>query len=275
MVLDAQIKKIQSVALTMRNSIVDTVGIGKVGHTGGSLSATDIVATLYFHKMNISPQDPKNKDRDRFLLSKGHVSLVQYVALAELGFFPKEELKNMKTLGSMLQGHPDMIKTPGIEAGTGSLGQGLSISNGMALAMKMDNSQGKVYVLIGDGELAEGQNWEAAMYASANNIDNLVAIVDKNDLQATGTTAERLCLGSIADKWRAFDWHVIEISGHDIKEIIEALDTADTIKGKPTAIIAKTIKGKGISFTENVVAFHNGMLTAEQHQIAKEELKIK
>ena len=270
------IKNIEEKAWQLRQDIVDMIGISKVGHLGGSLSCADIVAVLYFHKMNIDPENPKMEDRDRFLLSKGHAALVQYAALAEAGFFPKEELKTVKELGAMLQGHPDMTKTPGIEANTGSLGQGLSVANGIALGLSLDNRKSKVYVIIGDGELAEGQIWEAAMAAPNFKIDNLVAIVDRNKVQATGSIVERFNTNPVAPKFEAFGWNVIEIDGHNVEEIVGALDEADKVKGKPTVIIAETIKGKYISFAENNAAFHNGSMTQEQYETAKSDLeKIK
>ncbi|MBZ4645964.1 MAG: transketolase [Petroclostridium sp.] len=273
MVSKELVEAIEKKALQLREDIVDMIGVGKVGHLGGSCSCADIVAALYFHKMKVDPKNPTNENRDRFLLSKGHAALVQYAALAELGHFPKDELKKVKTLGSMLQGHPDMTKTPGIEANTGSLGQGLSIANGMALGLRLDGKKNKVYVIIGDGELAEGQIWEAAMAAANFKIDNLVAIVDRNKLQATGPIKERFDTNPIAPKWEAFGWNVIEIDGHNVEQIIEALDKADEVKGKPTVIIAETIKGKYISFAENNAAFHNGAMTQEQYETAKKDLE--
>jgi transketolase len=272
MVSKELVKQIEEKALQLRRDIVDMIGVGKVGHLGASCSCADIVAALYFHKMKIDANSPKQEDRDRFLLSKGHAALVQYAALAELGFFPKEELKKVKALGSMLQGHPDMTKTPGVEANTGSLGQGLSIANGMALGLRLDGSKRKVYVIVGDGEIAEGQIWEAAMAAANFKVDNLVAILDRNRLQATGTIEERFNSGDLIAKWKAFGWYVIEIDGHNVEEIIEALDKADEIKGQPTVIVANTVKGKGVSFAENVVAFHNGAMTQEQYETAKKDL---
>ncbi len=257
---------------TLRRSVIKSVGVGVAGHIGGSCSAADIVAALYFYKMNYNPKNPKMKDRDRFLLSKGHVAILQYAALAETGYFPVDDLLHTKKVGFHLQGHPDVIKTPGIEAGTGSLGQGLSIGVGMALGLKMDEINAKVYVLCGDGELGEGQIWEAAMSAKVYKLDNLVAIVDQNGLQAQGTVKARFDLTPIPEKWKAFGWNVIEIDGHNMEEILWSLDKADEVKGKPTVIIANTIKGKGISFAENVVGFHNGMLTEERYAQALSEL---
>jgi transketolase len=223
--------------------------------------------------MKNDPKNPKLPERDRFVLSKGHAALVQYAALAEAGYFPKEELKKVKELGAMLQGHPDMTKTPGIEANTGSLGQGLSIANGIALGLRLDEKDSKVYVIIGDGELAEGQIWEAAMASSNFKIDNLVAILDRNRLQATGAIADRFDTNPITPKFEAFGWNVIEIDGHNVEEIIAALDKADEVKGKPTVIVAETVKGKYISFAENNAAFHNGAMTPEQYETAKKDLE--
>lgn len=266
------IETLEKKARLLRKDVVISVGVGVAGHIGGACSSADLVAALYFHKMRHDPKNPKMPDRDRFLLSKGHVAILQYAALAESGYFPTEALKTTKEIGSFLQGHPDVIKTPGIEAGTGSLGQGLSIGLGMALGMRMDHLDRKVYVLCGDGELAEGQIWEAAMAAGAFHADNLVAIVDKNNLQATGKIVDRLNSNPLPEKWKSFGWHVLEIDGHNMEEILNALDAADEVHGKPTVIIANTVKGKGISFAENVVGFHNGTLTQEQYDQAIREL---
>ncbi len=265
-------ENLNQMAKKLRKDVVISIGVGVAGHIGGSNSASDIVAALYFHKMKHNPKEPKMIDRDRFLLSKGHVAILQYAALAEAGYFPVEDLNNTKKLGFHLQGHPDVLKTPGIEAGTGSLGQGLSIGLGMALGMRLDNIDRKVYVLVGDGELAEGQIWEAAMAASAFKADNLVAIVDHNKLQANGLIKERFDSLPLIPKWEAFGWNVIEIDGHNMEEILTALDKADEIKGKPTVIVANTVKGKGVSFAENVVSYHNGMLTEETYAQALKEL---
>jgi transketolase len=267
------IKKVEDKGIQLIEDIVDIIGVGKTGHLGGSCSCAHVVAALYFHKMNIDPKNPKYEDRDRFLLSKGHAALVQYAALAEAGFFPKEELKKVKSLGSMLQGHPDMTKTPGVEANTGSLGQGLSIANGMALGLRLDGKKSRVYVVIGDGEMAEGQIWEAAMAASNFKMDNIVAIVDRNRLQATGAVVDRFDTNPIVPKWEAFGWNVIVIDGHNVEQILEALDNAEKVKGKPTVIIAETTKGKGISFAENNAAYHNGSMTAAQYETAKGDIQ--
>ncbi|MCL1995318.1 MAG: transketolase [Defluviitaleaceae bacterium] len=259
----------------LRKNVVLSMGVGNAGHLGGSFSSADLVSALYFHKMKHDPKNPKMPDRDRFLLSKGHVAILQYSALAEAGYFPKEELNNTKALGSMLQGHPDVLKTPGIEAGTGSLGQGLSIGLGIALGVALDGLKSRVYVLCGDGELAEGQIWEAAMAAAAFKTDNLVALVDKNGMQAQGAITDRFNIGNIAKKWEAFGWHVIEIDGHNMEEILTALDEAETVKDKPKVIIATTIKGKGVSVGENhPVGFHNAPLSEQDYKQALAELTL-
>ena len=259
-------------ARQLRRDVIISMGVGVAGHVGGSCSSADLVAALYFYKMKYDPKNPKMEDRDRFLLSKGHVAILQYAALAEAGFFDVDELKTTKDIGSRLQGHPDVLKTPGIEAGTGSLGQGLSIGLGMALGLKADKKDSRVYVLCGDGELAEGQIWEAAMAASVYKADNLLAIVDQNRLQAMGRVEDRFNTNPLPEKWRAFGWNVLEIDGHNMEEILTALDQAETVKGSPTGIIAHAIKGKGVSFAENVVGFHNGMLTEETYRQALKEL---
>ena len=271
---DKLIESLKCQAQRLRRDVVISIGVGVAGHIGGSNSSADIVAALYFHKMRHDPKHPEWRERDRFLLSKGHVGILQYAALAESGYFPVEDLKHTKEIGSYLQGHPDVQKTPGIEAGTGSLGQGLSIGLGMALGLKLDRLDSRTYVLVGDGEIAEGQIWEAAMAASAFKADNLVAIVDRNRLQANGRTKERFDTGDIMAKFLSFGWHVIEINGHDMREILSALDEAETVKGVPTAIIANTVKGKGVSFAENVVGYHNGMLTEETYRQALLELTV-
>lgn len=270
---DEIVQDLEKIALRLRLDILEMVGVGKAGHLGGSSSIADIVAVLYFYKMKIDPKNPYYEDRDRFLLSKGHGALAQYAALVELGWVPRDEMKKTKTLEGILQGHPDMKKTPGIEANTGSLGQGLSIGVGMALGLRLDRKDSKVYVIVGDGELSEGQIWEAAMCANHYKVDNLIAIVDNNGLQATGPIEERFNIYPIAPKWESFGWYVKEIDGHNIREIILALDEMDNIKGKPKVIIAKTVKGKGFSFAENNPAFHNSALTEEQYLQAKRELE--
>jgi len=270
-----QKQELESKARVLRHHIVEMVGgeSGKGGHLGGSNSAADIVAALYFHKMKINPLKPYDDSRDRFILSKGHAALVQYAALAELGFFPKEELKKVKTVGAMLQGHPDMKTTPGVEANTGSLGMGLSIGLGMALGMQLDKNPHNVYVIIGDGELAEGQIWEAVLASAHYKMSNLVAIIDYNKIQAMGLTSNRMNIGELCEKFTSFGWHTLEIDGHNMEEICKALDDADNVVDKPVVIIADTIKGKGVSFAEGQAAFHNAPgLTAEQYEIAKNDI---
>lgn len=266
--------KIKRFAAQIRKDVVLMIGDqGHVGHLGGSCSSADIVAALYGYRMKIDPKNPRWEDRDRFLYSKGHACIAQYAALAEVGFFPTEQLLTLKALGSMLQGHPDITKTPGVEANTGSLGQGLSIANGIALALRLDHKDSTVYCIMGDGEMAEGQIWEAAMAGSNFKIDHIVGIVDQNRLQATGAISERFNTNPLKEKWESFGWHVIVIDGHNIGEIVAALEEADTVKGKPTVILAQTVKGKGFSFAENNVSFHNGSLTREQYQTALNEIQ--
>ena len=268
---EAKLREIRHLAARMRRDIILMVGVGQPGHIGGSCSSAEIVATLYGWKMKHDPKNPKWEGRDRFLMSKGHAAIIQYAALAELGYFPASQLPTLKKFGSMLQGHPDIHKTPGIEANTGSLGQGLSISCGMALAMRLDKKPNRVYCVMGDGELAEGQVWEAAMFAASKKIDNLVGIVDQNGLQAMGAVADRMNSNPLPDKWRAFGWHVVVIDGHDVKAVVSALEEAETIKGRPTAIIAHTVKGKGFSFSHNNVAFHNGAMNQAQYDLGLKE----
>ena len=269
------LKDLKNKAQTLRRNVVVSMGVGNAGHLGGSFSSAEIVAALYFHKMKHDPKNPKMRDRDRFLLSKGHVAILQYSALAECGYFPMDELQKTKSIGSMLQGHPDVQKTPGIEAGTGSLGQGLSIGLGMAMGLKIDKIDSKVYVLCGDGEIAEGQVWEAAMAASVFKADNLVAIVDKNGKQAMGAVADRFDTGALVPKWEAFGWNVIEIDGHNMEEVVTALDDADKVKGKPTVIVANTVKGKGVAVGEaHPAGFHNAPLTEEQYKQVLAELEV-
>ena len=269
-----KLKELENIARKLRYEIVMMIGAGKPGHLGGSCSIAELVAVLYFHKMRIDPKNPKWPDRDRFLLSKGHAALTQYAALAELGYFPKEELHTLKELGTKCQGHPEMLKMPGIEANTGSLGQGLSVACGIAMAGKLDKKDYKVYCIMGDGEIAEGQIWEASMAGPYYKLDNLVGILDKNRVQAMGPVAERYDTNPHADKWRAFGWHVIEIDGHDITQIIDAFDEADKTKGKPTMIVASTVKSKGVPFAEGKAQFHHGIMSQEQHEIARQLFEL-
>jgi transketolase len=266
------IRELERIAARLRLHIVQMVGVGQRGHLGGSCSAADIVAALYFAKMRHDPGNPGWPDRDRFLLSKGHSALVQYAALAEWGYFPKQELNRVKMLGAMLQGHPERRKTPGIEANTGSLGQGISIACGMAAGLKLDGRNSRVYCILGDGEMAEGQVWEAAHAAAFYKLDNLVAFLDCNGLMATGPIIKRYNTTPYADKWRAFGWQVQEIDGHNMGAILQALDDAEMIRDRPFMIIARTIKGAKISFAENRPEFHNGILNEEQFAQACREL---
>lgn len=243
-------------ARRLRVDVVKTLHRSRSGHTGGSLSAIDMITALYFHKMRHRPEEPSWPDRDRFVLCKGHAAPAQYVALAEAGYFPKEDLMMLRRLGSHLQGHPDSKATPGVEVCTGSLGQGLSMANGMALAMKLDGRASRVYALLGDGELQEGQVWEAAMAAPHYRLDNLCALVDCNGLQIDGEVAKVMNVAPVADKFRAFGWHVLEIDGHDMAAVLHALDQAETLTGAPTVVVAGTVKGKGVSFFENKASYH-------------------
>jgi len=267
-ITEAKATELEKTAKKLRYDIVKMIGTDKPGHLGGSCSVADMIAVLYFHKMRHDPANPKWAGRDRFLLSKGHAALAQYAALAESGYFPVEELKTLKELGSILQGHPDMTKTPGIEANTGSLGQGLSMACGMAMAGKLDKQNYKVYCILGDGEIAEGQIWEASMTASHYKLDNLTAILDKNGVQAMGPVVERYDTNPHAEKWKAFGWKVMVIDGHDVKQIADALDKADKVKGRPVMIVANTVKGKGVPFAEGKAAFHHGIMTQEQYETA-------
>ncbi len=266
-----EIQRIKNVACDLRADIVKMIGVGKAGHLGGSCSLAEIVAALYFGKMHFDPKALHDPNRDRFLVCKGHSVLVLYAALVVLGVIPREEMGKLKTLGGKLQGHPDMM-TPGIEAVTGSLGQGLSIATGLALSLRHKKSPARVFVVIGDGELAEGQLWEAAMAASRFKLDSLTAILDRNRIQATGPTKEIFDIPNLEDKWRAFGWNVLNVDGHDMAAILDVLDEATAIKGGPTVIVAATIKGKGVSFAENTAAFHNGAMTRDQYDQALTEI---
>jgi len=245
----------------------------KSGHPGGSLSAADIIAVLYFSEMRVDPQNPNWPERDRFVLSKGHAAPVLYAALAEKGFFPKEELLKLRKTGHFLQGHPDMNKVPGVDMSTGSLGHGISVAAGMALAAKIDNKDYRVYCLLGDGEAEEGIVWEAAMAAAHYKLDNLLVILDHNGLQIDGPVKDVMNLEPLPDKWRAFGWNVLEVDGHNIEELTASLQVAKNFVGKPTIIIAKTVKGKGVSFMENQVGWHGNAPSAEQAEAALAELK--
>jgi transketolase len=267
-----EVQRIKKVAWQLRTDVVTMIGVGKAGHLGGSCSLAEIAAALYFGKMHFDPEALGDPDRDRFLVSKGHSVLIQYASLIELGAIPREEMTKLKTIGGILQGHPDMM-TPGIEAVTGSLGQGLSIANGMALTLRLKKSPARVYVIMGDGELAEGQLWEAAMASARYKLDSLTAIVDRNRIQATGPTKEIFDIPNIEEKWRAFGWNVLTVDGHDVGAILDVLDEAAAFKGTPTVIVADTVKGKGVSFAENTAAFHNGIMSQEQYDKALVEIE--
>lgn len=261
-------------ARKIRIDLLQEVYYGKSGHIGSSLSCADILAVLYFNEMNIDPQDPKAESRDRFVLSKGHASEALYATLAERGYFPKEDLITFRHIDSPLQGHPDMNKVPGVDMTTGSLGQGLSAANGMAIASKIDKQGFRVYCLMGDGELEEGQVWEAAMTSSQYELDNICAIIDCNGLQLTGKTGEIKSLNyeSIEQKFRSFGFNTIVIDGNNIESIMQAFSIAERTKGMPSVIIAKTIKGKGVSFMENNNEWHGKSLSDEDYKKALEEL---
>jgi transketolase len=254
--VNATIAALEEKARNLRVDIIKTLHRSKSGHTGGSLSAIDLITALYFHVMRHDPADPAWPARDRFVLSKGHAAPAQYVALAEAGYFPKEDLKMLRRLGSHLQGHPDSKGTPGVEVCTGSLGQGLSLANGIALALRLDKSASRVYAILGDGELQEGQIWEAAMAAAHYRLDNLCAMVDANGLQIDGEVAKVMNVEAIGAKFQAFGWHLLEIDGHDMGAIVAALEEAKKVAGQPTVIVARTVKGKGVSFFENKAAYH-------------------
>ncbi|SES80646.1 transketolase subunit A [Anaerobranca gottschalkii DSM 13577] len=266
-------ENLKVIAKQVRRNILEMVTAGKSGHPGGSLSAVEILTALYFHVMNIDPQNPHKKDRDRFVLSKGHASPVLYGVLAERGFFPKEEMKGFRKIDSLLQGHPDMKAIPGVDMTSGSLGQGLSVANGMALAGKLDNSPYYVYVLLGDGEVQEGQVWEAAMTAAHYKLDNVIAFLDYNGLQIDGDVEDVMGVTPLDKKWEAFNWHVQVIDGHNYDEILAAIENAKNTKGKPSIIIAKTVKGKGVSFMENKAEWHGTAPSEEQLQQALKELE--
>ncbi|MDK2564811.1 transketolase [Romboutsia sedimentorum] len=249
-------KGLNEITRIIRKDIVSMIHGSKSGHPGGSLSAVEILTALYFDEMNVDPNNCKMEDRDRFVLSKGHAAPVLYATLAYKGYFDREELKGLRKIGKMLQGHPDMKGTPGVEMSTGSLGQGFSVACGMAMASKLDNAPWRVYTVLGDGEVQEGIVWEAAMSAAHYKLDNMVAFLDYNGLQIDGETSKVMNIGPIVDKFKAFGWNVIEIDGHDFDQIFAALDMAKETVGKPTMIVAKTVKGKGVSFMENEAGWH-------------------
>ena len=265
--------ELMKTANEIRKGIVTALHSAKAGHPGGSLSATEIFTYLYFEEMNVDPKDPKKADRDRFVLSKGHTAPGLYSTLAQKGFFPKEDLVTLRHTGSYLQGHPDMKHIPGVDMSSGSLGLGISAAVGMAIAGKLDNADYRVYTLLGDGEIQEGQVWEASMLAAHRKLDNLVVIVDNNNLQIDGAITEVNSPYPIDKKFEAFNVHVINIDGNDFDQIDAAFKEAKTVKGQPTAIIAKTVKGKGVSFMENQVGWHGKAPNDEEYKIAMEELE--
>ncbi|HWJ02141.1 MAG TPA: transketolase [Verrucomicrobiae bacterium] len=270
---NATFAELAAKAKSMRRMIIEMLAAAKSGHPGGSLSAVEILATLYFAEMRVNPENPANPDRDRFVLSKGHAAPVLYAALAEKGFFPKADLQGLRKIGSHLQGHPDMKKTPGVDMSTGSLGQGLSAALGMALAGKLDKKDYNVFALLGDGECQEGIVWEAAMAAAHYKLDNLIVFLDNNGLQIDGPCREVMSVDPLDEKWRAFGWQVKVIDGHDFGQITAALAEAKQTKGKPSMIIAKTVKGKGVSFMENQAGWHGNAPNAEQASQALGELE--
>ena len=265
--------KLMKTANEIRKGIVTSVHSAKAGHPGGSLSAAEIFTYLYFEELNVDPEDPKKPDRDRFVLSKGHTAPGLYAALAEKGFFPKEDLVTLRHTGSYLQGHPDMKCIPGVDMSSGSLGQGISAAVGMAIAAKLSGDDYRVYTLLGDGEIQEGQVWEAAMLAAHRKLDNLVVIVDNNNLQIDGRIDEVNSPYPIDKKFEAFNFHVINLDGNDFEQIEAAFKEARTVKGRPTAIIAKTVKGKGVSFMENEASWHGKAPNDEQFKVAMEDLE--
>jgi transketolase len=266
------VKQLKITACNVRKGIIEGVHSAKAGHPGGSLSAADIFTYLYFQEMNIDPANPKMEDRDRFVLSKGHTAPGLYSALANRGYFPVEELKTLRQIGSRLQGHPDMKGTPGVDMSSGSLGQGISAACGMAKAAKLMNKDYRVYTLMGDGEIEEGQVWEAAMFAAHNKLDNLVVIVDNNNLQIDGAISDVMSPYPIDEKFQAFGFEVVHCDAHDFDSIAAAFNYARTVKGKPTAIVAKSVKGKGVSFMENQVGWHGKAPNDAEYEQAMSEL---
>jgi transketolase len=267
------VEELEHMAVIIRCDIIDMICTAAAGHPGGSLSAADIVTALYFRVMRIDPENPNWPDRDRFILSKGHACPVWYAALAERGYFDKSHLKTLRQMGSILQGHPDMLKTPGIDMTAGSLGHGLPVGLGMALAGKLQQKDYHVFVIIGDGESQEGSIWEASMAAPNFKLDNLTAILDYNHLQNDYSLEDIMPIHPAVDKWQAFGWHVIEIDGHDMAQVVQALEEAKSHKGSPTMIVANTVKGKGVSYMENVCEWHGKAPCQEEADRALEELR--
>jgi transketolase len=264
--------QLRELCTTVRRDIVEMTAAAGSGHPGGSLSAVELVVGLYFNVMRHDPANPTWSDRDRFILSKGHACPVLYSVLARSGYFPADELKTLRKFGSRLQGHPNMQVLPGLDTSSGSLGQGLSISNGLAIAAKLDGKDHRIYCLLGDGEIQEGQVWEAAMTAAHYKLDNVCAILDYNNLQIDGCCDDVMCIAPVADKWLAFGWNVIEVDGHNLDEVLLAYQRAASVKCQPTIIIAKTIKGKGVSFMEDVAEWHGKAPNAAELAVALKEL---
>jgi len=266
------VDELKDIAKRVRLNILHMLTRAGSGHTGGSLSAVDVAVAIYFSKMKFNPKDPFWKDRDRFILSKGHAAPLLYSIMAEAGYFPAEVLNNLRKVESPLQGHPCCKSLPGIEVSTGSLGQGLSVSNGMALGLRLDNNPARVYCIMGDGEIQEGQVWEAAMTAAHYKLDNLCAAVDNNGLQIDGPVQKVMGIAPINDRWSAFGWHAINIDGHNMENILDALNEAERTKGKPTVLIANTTKGKGVSFFEDKVEYHGLTPTQDEYERAVKEI---
>ncbi len=268
-------KDLHAIANQLRIDMIEALAAAGSGHPGGSLSATEILTVLYFDKMNINPKVPSDPDRDRLVLSKGHAAPALYAALAERGYFPREDLITLRKLDSHLQGHPNMSDTPGVDMSTGSLGQGLSVANGMALAGRLDGKDYWVYCIMGDGEIQEGQIWEAAMSAAHYKLDHVIGFVDHNGLQIDGSNDEVMTVMPIAEKFQAFGWDVVTIDGHDMDAIAEAIERAKSVKGKPSVIVCETVKGKGVSYMENQVGWHGMAPNAEQAAVALDELRAR
>lgn len=266
------IQELKNIAGNVRINILRMLTKAGSGHTGGSLSAVDVAVAIYFSKMEFDPKNPLWEKRDRFIMSKGHAAPLMYAIMAEAGYFPKETIETLRTIESPLQGHPCCRKLPGIEVSTGSLGQGLSVANGMALGLKLDDNPARVYCIMGDGEIQEGQIWEAAMTAAHYKIDNICGVVDNNGLQIDGPVEKVMGIEPIHDKWASFGWHVIDIDGHNMEEILAALNEAESVKGRPSVIIANTTKGKGVSFFENKVEYHGKAPSHEEFEKAVKEI---
>ena len=273
-VTEETITNLKRKATILRRHIIEMTHNAQSGHPGGSLSACDLVTALYFHVLEVDPKNPAWPDRDRFVLSKGHACPVWYAALAERGFFPVDELLTFRKINSRLQGHPELGTTPGVENAAGAEGQGLSFSVGLALAARLDHKPWRVYCLMGDGEQDVGQTWEAAMAGAKYGLDNLTAFVDRNGIQQEGRTEDIMPLEPLMEKWRAFNWHALTIDGHDFRQILAAIGEAQRTKGRPTVIIARTVKGKGISFMENKIKYHGAATTPEEYKQALTELVV-